>query len=202
MYTYGYLFYIPVTLAALIFFVIRGYCRKLDNIYYVFAFIAVVYINVAVKEAFFPMFMMDIPDFTIWNNINYLPRPGYFLSSHALLNIMMTVPIGCGIQYLFDLERKKRWMLGILLGTMFEVIRLVILVWIQPLDMFVDVNDLIANILGVLIGTGIVSIFNRLVIKFLSNNSKSRNRFWKYIYTVAENCLSGRSSLKGLAKRS
>ena len=93
-------------------------------------------------------------------------------------------------------------MLGILLGTMFEVIQLVILVWIQPLDMFVDVNDLIANILGVLIGTGIVSIFNRLVIKFLSNNSKSRNRFWKYIYTVAENCLSGRSSLKGLAKRS
>lgn len=65
MYTYGYLFYLPLTIIFSLLFIINGVIRKRPLGYYVMALLAVIYINKAIELAFFPFLIADIPEFTI-----------------------------------------------------------------------------------------------------------------------------------------
>lgn len=70
MYTYGYLFYIPITLVFGIMFFINGIKKKYSKWYYWCAAMVVLYINVAIKISIFPIFIENIPGLDISCNIN------------------------------------------------------------------------------------------------------------------------------------
>ena len=71
MYTYGYLLYLPITIIFSLLFIINGCISKRPLGYYVMALLAVIYINKAIELAFFPFLIADIPEFTIYNSINF-----------------------------------------------------------------------------------------------------------------------------------
>lgn len=56
MYTYGYLFYIPVNLVFILILGIKGILQKREKGYYFFVFILGIYLNFLIDKAFFPIF--------------------------------------------------------------------------------------------------------------------------------------------------
>ena len=56
MYTYGYLFYIPVNLMFILVFGIKGILQERKKGYYFFVFILGIYLNFLIDKAFFPIF--------------------------------------------------------------------------------------------------------------------------------------------------
>ena len=54
MYTYGYLFYIPVNVIYVLIFAIKGIIKKRKKEYYLFVIIFGIYFNFFIEKAFFP----------------------------------------------------------------------------------------------------------------------------------------------------
>ena len=193
IYTYGYLFYIPISLICIAFFAIYGYRKKLPLQYYLMSIIAIVYINGAVKNVFFPLIIEDIEEFHILNNINIRLSFANRSLYHDIYNILLVVPMGIGVQYVFDLKLRGRVVLITILASSFELIQLLLLFTIRPITTIFDCNDIVLNVLGGLIGLIIVGIFNHGIsrIKRLSTSKTLLG----YLYMVGKNCTEGKSSL-------
>ena len=145
-FTYGYLFYIPITILTTLPFIINGLIKKRPLPYYILVLLAIIYINKAIDIAFFPIAILNIEEFNIYNNINLkinLINSNYY---HLLLNMLLTLPIGVGIQYILNTKFLTRLIISIILSASFELIQLLILFTLKPIDLFVDINDLICNI--------------------------------------------------------
>ena len=54
-FTYGYLFYIPITILTTLPFIINGLIKKRPLPYYILVLLAIIYINKAIDIAFFPI---------------------------------------------------------------------------------------------------------------------------------------------------
>ncbi len=93
--------------------------------------------------------------------INILKTNAFYTT---LLNIFMTVPFGMYLRYYFKCSFKKTCYLSFLLSLFFELTQLSGLYFIYPYQYRVfDVDDLIMNTLGGIIGFYIVSLFNKIL---------------------------------------
>lgn len=165
IFTYGYLFYIPITLFFLMLFIFIGKKNKEKIFFYICAVIAVVYINFAIKLSMFPILIEDIPEFDISYNINWSSLNLISCWKHNLLNMLLTFPIGFGMPFLLKKSFRKNIIVAVLCGMCFELCQLLILYVLKPINIFFDINDLISNVLGVLIGSLVIYI-----IKFAIKN--------------------------------
>ena len=73
-------------------------------------------------------------------------------------NILITIPFGFGISFIASLKPKDFLSLAILVGFAFETIQLIIALLASPFRV-VDINDVILNAAGVLLGYGFYRIF-------------------------------------------
>lgn len=181
IYTYGYLFYIPITLIFSSIFIFYGIKNKKGYPFYFCAAVAVLYINIAIKAAVFPIIIENIAEFNIayninWTNINWEREWG-----HNLLNILLTFPIGFGIQFIFAATLKKRIIISALCGSCFELFQLMLLVLVKPINIIFDINDLISNVLGALLGLLAIQIINIAVRKMPPLEGTSIRA---YLYTI------------------
>lgn len=198
-FTYGYLFYIPITILATLPFVINGVINKRPLPYYILVLLAIIYINKAIDIAFFPIVILDIEEFNIYNNINLKINPLNLNYYHLLLNMLLTLPIGVGIQYILNTKFLTRLIISIILSASFELIQLLILFTLKPIDLFIDINDLICNISGALIGLVIAHIINKLQTKRPINTNYQD--LFSYIHQVGINCINNQKSLNNIHKK-
>ena len=190
---YGPIFYIPVSVLMLMGFGIFGLRRKLPLSYYFCAVLGIVYANFAISFAFFPITFLDLEGFFIENNISWSIVNSTQGFKHIALNMILTIPLGIGMQFVTNLTNKTRLIIIILLSALFELLQLIIIYIFKPIDVFFDINDLLANIIGGIAGFTLAHFLNCMYKKERPENAKS---LYKYIRYVCHNCANGKKSLE------
>ncbi len=190
---YGIIFWLPISLILLLVFGRYGKINKFPMPYYVCLFLGIVYINLAIAVAFFPMHFMDVPEFRVENNIRWLIDFTRQDKRHFLLNIALTFPLGMGVQFVTNMKNIPRFILVIVLSASIEIIQIIILFTFEPIDVFFDMTDVFCNILGGIIGYGMIYIFNGVCKEPKKRNIQS---IWGYIVQVCSNCVNGKKSLQ------
>ena len=98
-------------------------------------------------------------DFTnITTFLETLKEPVFYI---AAFNILLTIPFGIYLRYYFECSWKKTFIFGFLLSLFFEVTQLSGLygIYPRPYRLF-DVDDLILNTFGTMLGFFITPLFN------------------------------------------
>ena len=104
----------------------------------------------------------NIGEITNFNTfIDFLKKPSIYI---ALFNIVLTIPFGMYLRYYFKCSLKKTFFLSFLLSLFFELTQLSGLYFIypRPYRLF-DVDDLLLNTLGGILGYLIMGIFKRFL---------------------------------------
>ena len=193
MYTYGYLFYIPVSLVLVLILGGFGLVKKRPFPYYLISILVIVYVNKAIELAIFPIFIEDIPEFDILFNIKLIPTLKRVNITQVLLNVLLTFPIGIGLQFVTNFKFKMRAMVAFFCGMSFEALQLILLILFKPINIYFDVLDLLCNIAGVLFGMLAIGAVN-ILFRNVQSASGVEGMF-DYIKKVCSNCANDRRSL-------
>ncbi|MFZ3579654.1 VanZ family protein [Virgibacillus sp. DJP39] len=120
---------------------------------------------------------------TILRQGNLIPfNPDHFAIKTSLLNVLLTIPFGFGLPFIIKTNFKRIVISGILVGFFLETLQLIIFLFIGYTFRLVDVNDIIFNFSGVVIG---YFIFKRFMILFkllIHKFDIHLNSFLKYIH--------------------
>ena len=99
-------------------------------------------------------------------------------------NIVLTIPFGFGISFITPIKRKNILKLGIMVGLLFELTQLAISLLFRSAFRAADINDVIFNAIGVLLGYGIFLVFGE-VYKLTVQKIKLQPKYiFAYIYDV------------------
>ncbi|MRS05258.1 VanZ family protein, partial [bacterium] len=82
------------------------------------------------------------------------------------LNAILTIPFGIGLGYFLRPKWYKLVLWALLTGLTLEGIQLIVILLIGTLYHTVDINDVILNATGVLLGYGLFLISNNMIRKF------------------------------------
>lgn len=189
---YGPIFYIPISMVILIGLGMYGLRRRLPKPYYLCMGIGLVYINFAISLTFFPMTFLELEGFAIENNISWSLLHSSQGLKHALMNIILTIPLAMGIQFITNLNNKRRFIVVMLLSAFPELLQLIILYAFRPIDMFFDVNDLVCNVGGGLVGYILIGIVNYTCKDI---KCEEKRGIIAYLLNVCYRCANGKSSL-------
>lgn len=114
----------------------------------------------------------------VWNDpstyLTALNEPSLFL---ILFNILLTVPFGIYLRYYFQCGWKKTLLFSLLLTLSFECLQLSALfgIYPRPYRLF-DVDDLITNTLGGMLGYLITPLFSRFLLSRERMDEKAYDR--------------------------
>jgi glycopeptide antibiotics resistance protein len=108
------------------------------------------------------------------------------LGREVLLNILLSVPLGFGLPFLFRVRLKEALVAGVGFGLVVETSQLLISLGIGYAYRVFDVNDLIFNFTGVMLGYGGFLLFAQAVLQL--------SRRWEFLRS------SGLVSYLGLAE--
>ena len=157
---------------------------KKQNIYILFLFIMFVYFLNLAKYTLFPIYIgIELPS-NLYQNINLVPFKNVF-ALPAALNVLMMIPLGFGMPFISHINNKKRIIImAALSGTIIESIQLI--------EGFIsggftirsiDINDIICNFIGVIIGFALLKVSARLYLKL---EKEKLNSFWAYVYDICQ----------------
>lgn len=175
--------------------------KKVENIYLMFYSIFFIYLIGVLKYTIFPIpldpFMREVmsKEKTFLNGINLIPfhfkSINYLLHKQVILNIILSIPFGFGISYITKISKKKLVKFSILFGVIIEAIQLLISLLLGYTYRYIDINDVILNFIGVIIGYFIFKLFSIVFIKLIQKFDLELNPISKYVYTVAEDAVEG-----------
>lgn len=156
--------------------------HKKPPIYYAFSTIMFCYFMCVAKYTLFPIVMIGMPA-NIKESINLIP---FYEGIHKtdILNLVMTIPFGIGMPFITKVNNKQSCLSGLFFGLGIETV--------QYLETFltkgfsyriIDINDVIFNFAGTVIGFLILYIFSQFFIRI---EEKKLNVFWKYVYKICD----------------
>jgi len=197
MYTYGYLFYIPVNIIYVLIFGIKGIIKNRKKEYYFFVIIFGIYLNFVIEKAFFPIFTDGAEYYvSIRNYINLdLTSLFHYTPYQIIGNLLLTFPMGILMAFVINCNNSVRIGVSVLLSALIEFIQLIMIFSLHLIDVFFDINDIVLNVMGCLLGNVIFYIFCKIYIR--TQDNQSGNSIIKYIYQVCSNCAGQKSSLQG-----
>jgi len=102
-----------------------------------------------------------------------------------ILNIILTIPFGFGVNFVASLRAKTFLWLVPVAGVGIEATQLVISLILKYPYRFIDINDVIMNSLGVLIGYIVFRIFAWLYILVTQRLNIEHEGLAAYIYDIA-----------------
>jgi len=195
MYTYGYLFYIPVNIIYVLIFGIKGIIKRRKKEYYFFALIFGIYLNFFIEKAFFPVFIDGARYYTALTNYVNLDLTSIFHYTRYQIigNLLLTFPAGILMAFVVDCRNGVRIGCSVLFSASVEFIQLIMIVSLHLIDICFDINDIIFNIVGCLCGNAVFYMFCRVYVRI--QDRKSGNSVLKYFDQVCNNCAYRRSSL-------
>jgi glycopeptide antibiotics resistance protein len=186
---YGFL--IGVGLLAVLLPILRW--RKRSLAYLLFFSIFWVYLLFVIRTVIFPIAINFDPINTRgFPDINLIPfyiRYCSPMTKYCFIeivgNIILTVPLGFGINFLARLNPKKALWLALLVGPGFELSQLIISLVFRSGFRAVDINDAILNAFGVLIGYSLFRIFAWIYLKISAHFAIRKKWLLSEIYDVA-----------------
>lgn len=134
--------------------------------YLIFFSLFCLYLIQVFSVAVFP-FPIGTPVENFKPNINLIPFDFGYCDPRArdqcfrqiYENILLTIPFGFGINFLARVKPKHLFWLAAGVGATLELIQLAVSLIFRTSFRVVDINDLLLNALGVLIGYGVFRIF-------------------------------------------
>lgn len=125
-------------------------------LYLLFFTIMFVYLCSVIKITQFPIYMDEYQRAAfggqnVWKEMNLIPFKNV-LNMTSLLNVIMTIPLGFGLPFLIKANIKKIVIFGFLAGFLLETMQLLTALYAGYTFRIVDINDLIFNFLGTIIG--------------------------------------------------
>ena len=188
---YGIIFIIPITIMLACYFLIIRKKYNCPKPFYLICIIGGIYVNCAIAYAFFPITFIDIPGFSIFNNINM--KVSIYGANYVqlLLNILLTYPIGVGAQFVTNMRNVSRLLFVCVLSFSIEIIQLIILFVFKPVDVFFDVNDIICNVLGGILGYISMYVFN---LMFKKSDYENPEKMVGFIKNICINCANNKKS--------
>jgi glycopeptide antibiotics resistance protein len=173
--------------------------RRKHNPSYLFCFsIFWVYLLVVLKETIFPIplsgDMVEVmrEETAFMSGVNLIPLYfGPFASTSiraifvsSILNVILTVPFGFGVSFIAQVRTRNFFWLAIIVGLGIESIQLVISLALRYPYRTIDVNDVLFNALGVLIGYGFFRFFAWLYLTMTQRFKIEHRGLPAYIYDV------------------
>lgn len=182
-------FYIAFAILALV--LIGIWLKNKDSFQVFFVFVFGIYIINVVNVVVFPFpIEYDVSNFK--PNINLIPFDfGYCDSFSRELcireiyqNILLTIPFGFGVNFIARIKPKNILWLALAVGFAFEFIQLVISLVFRSPFRAVDINDLILNATGVLIGYGIFRIFGAMYLYVIQKLQSRPRHIFAYVHDI------------------
>lgn len=97
-------------------------------------------------------------------------------SMESVLNIIVTIPLGFGLSFLMRCSWRQIMLSGLLVGGCAEAGQLLTALWVGFTFRHVNIDDILLNIIGVLLGYGVFKIFRNVFqwgYKKLETNSNA-----------------------------
>ncbi|MEO8392947.1 MAG: VanZ family protein [Chloroflexota bacterium] len=154
------------------------------------------YLLLILDKVFFPIVVSVVPTVRLWELppslfINLIPFNFDFsqlpaqMFQQVFLNVLLTVPFGFGISFVTPFSSRRIVWLALALGLSFELGQLVISVLLTYPYRIIDVNDVLLNALGVLIGYGMFRVFAWMYAWVMRRVGIERRGLGGYVYEVA-----------------
>lgn len=182
---------ISLTILIISLFFIK-YKRKVPNVYLVYFSIFFVYLIGVLKYTIFPIpldpFMKEVmlKETTFLDGINLIPFMSPPSFKQTILNMVLSMPFGFGISYITRISKKKLILLGVSFGIIIELLQLMISLLIGFTYRSIDINDVIVNFIGVIMGYLIFRLFSTAIIKYVDKFNLELDPISNYAYIVAK----------------
>ena len=142
--------------------------RKRRDIFYTLAFtVWGIYLLFFIDKVFYPIQVSGAYADAMRENLSFASQINlgpFSFNWHSgvervlrdfVLNIILTIPFGFGIHFIWQIPQKRMYWLGLWLGLGIEITQLFISLILGFPYRVIDINDLIANLFGVWIGNWI-----------------------------------------------
>jgi glycopeptide antibiotics resistance protein len=186
--------HVYIGFAALVIILIVLWRQNKSLSYLLFFSIFWIYMMSVVSVVVFPVFVPDIPtEFSQklkYLNFNIIP---FNFGSCEIINlcirdiyenILLTIPFGFGVSFILRRKPKNMIWLALAVGTLFETTQLVLLLVFGGGIHSADINDVIFNAIGVLLGYGIFKIFGWLYLFVTHRFNVQPKSIFAYIYNI------------------
>ncbi|MCU0476934.1 MAG: VanZ family protein [Anaerolineae bacterium] len=153
------------------------------------------------------LYLLDVVFFPIWfdgsladasrqisltENINLIPfnfgqrRTFSTELPGLLLNIALTIPFGFGLPFIKGRHVRRIWLWALGLGFMLETVQLLISLGLGYAYRQIDINDVLMNVLGVLLGYGAFRVFAALYVRLIKRLDQPPTGLIGHVYKVAQ----------------
>ena len=150
--------------------------------------------NYLIKYAFFPIFIPQdelsiiLMDFV---NLNVLKMSSYTFYQ-IIGNILLMFPFGVLLAFITNFNYRERIFWSIITSVSVEFVQLLIIIMFHPINIIFDINDIILNLIGGVLGNIFFYLFCKVYVKI--PNIKSQNSFIKYFSQICTNCANNKRS--------
>ncbi|MAS35097.1 MAG: hypothetical protein CL610_13890 [Anaerolineaceae bacterium] len=185
----------PVGAGILIVMLLIMWRRKHSLAYVLCGGIFGVYVLFTLDKTLFPIRIMDEmlhsgEPMRLWSlnlipfnfDMTFIP---HMVVRQIVLNILLTVPFGFGINFVAHVRAKHILWLALAVGLSIETLQLMIGFLLRYLYRVVDVNDVLLNATGVLIGYGTFQVCARLYTRITRKPDRNQNGLVAFLYDVA-----------------
>ncbi len=147
-----------------------------------------IYLVETVRYTQFPIYlskyMREAIGQTVWTNMNFIPilTLTYQSLKTSLLNVILFIPFGFGLPFISRFRMKQTIIRSMIFSAMLEALQLIIALAAGFTFRIVDINDIIFNTLGGIIGYILFVGFVRAVHFALVKWRIEQNAVLRYIY--------------------
>lgn len=180
----GWILYGSIIILLMILFVLKIKFKK-DIVYLLFFSIMYIYICNVLNYTQFPIYVSqtyrDIIRLHV--SINLVPLINLTMEDFetSLLNVLITIPFGFGLPFITKSTFKKIALAGLLIGLIIESLQGIIGL-LNGYIRVVDINDVLFNFTGTIIGYSIFKLFSYLFKLTIKKANVKLNSLLKHIY--------------------
>lgn len=162
--------------------------RKKTFAYIFFFTIFFIYLVGVIKFTQFPIYLSEYMRAeigqTVWRDMNLIPLIAlkYRALNTSLLNILLTIPFGFGLPFVSNLRFRRVIIAGAIFSIILEFLQLAIALIVGFTFRVVDINDVIFNTIGVVVGYALFIGFIHAYRFMLDRWHISQNAILRYIY--------------------
>lgn len=156
---------------------------------YIFFFtIFFIYLVGVIKFTQFPIYLSEYMRAemgqTVWRDMNLIPLVTlkYAVLNTSLLNILLTIPFGFGLPFVSNLRFRRVIIAGAIFSIMLEFLQLATALIVGFTFRVVDINDVIFNTIGAVVGYALFIGFIHAYRFMLDRWHVSQNAILRYIY--------------------
>ena len=155
---------------------------KASNIHIFFFSMFYIYICLLIKYTQFPIeYLPELVNRSmVFDSVNYIPFSNLDLKN-SILNLILTIPFGFLLSFVIKISTKKILIWSIVLPIILEGSQLTIGLVLGQTLRIIDVNDIVFNYIGVLIGYAIFKFFVLFARKITDDQSTKNNAMITYV---------------------